>query len=63
MAAEPRITSSFDAVIGAYKRDIDRSLVRHTLRLTVEERVRQLMSLQQVAEALRAGMMHATRRP
>ena len=63
MDVESRTTSSLDAVIDAYKRDIDRSLVRYTLTLTVEERVRQLMSLQQTAEALRAGMARTTREP
>ena len=50
-------------MIDAYKSDVDRSLVRYTLTLTVEERVRHLMSLQQTAEALRAGMALTTREP
>ena len=42
-----------DPVIEAYKRDIDRTLIRENLKLTVEERFRQLMALQAFAEALR----------
>jgi hypothetical protein len=39
-----------DAVIEAYKRDIDRTLLRENLRKTPEERVRALMALQRFAE-------------
>jgi hypothetical protein len=42
-----------DAVIEAYTRGIDRTLIQHNLRLTVEDRVRQLMDLQRQAEELR----------
>jgi hypothetical protein len=42
-----------DPVIEAYKRDIDRTLIRENLRLTVEERFDALMKLQQFAEELR----------
>ena len=45
-----------DAVIEAYKRDVDVSLIRENLRLTVDQRFQQLMKLQQFAEELqRAG--------
>jgi hypothetical protein len=45
-----------DPVVEAYKRDSDRTLVRETLTLSVEERFRRLMDLQRVAEELaRAG--------
>lgn len=45
-----------DPVIEVYKRDVDRSLIRENLRLTVEQRFERLMSLQQFAdELLRAG--------
>ncbi len=47
-----------DPVIEAYKKDIDRTLIRENLRLTVEQRVEKLMRLQQFAEALqRAGRL------
>ena len=42
-----------DPVIEAYKRDVDRSLIRRNLTLTVEERFRNLMELQRLAEELR----------
>jgi len=44
---------SFDRVIDAYKRDIDRTLIRYNLTLTVEQRFEQLAKLQAFAEALR----------
>lgn len=42
-----------DPVIEAYKRDIDRTLLRENLKLTVEERFLKLMDLQRFAEELR----------
>jgi len=42
-----------DPVIEAYKRDIDRTLLRENLRLTVEQRFLQLIALQQFATELR----------
>ncbi len=42
-----------DPVIEAYKRDVDRTLIRENLRLTVEERFERLMRLQEFAEELR----------
>lgn len=42
-----------DPVIEAYKRDVDRTLIRENLRLSVEQRFEQLMRLQQFAEELK----------
>lgn len=42
-----------DPVIEAYKKDVDVTLIRENLRLTVDQRFRQLMKLQQFAEELR----------
>ena len=42
-----------DPVIEAYKRDIDRSLLRENLKLTVEQRFLKLRDLQQLADELR----------
>lgn len=42
-----------DPVIEAYKRDVDRTLIRENLRLTVEERFEKLRRLQQFAAELR----------
>ena len=45
-----------DPVIEAYKRDIDRTLLRQNLRRSVTERVANLVALQRLAiEARRAG--------
>ena len=45
-----------DPVVEAYKRDIDRTLLRQNLRRSVEERVANLIALQRLAlEARRAG--------
>ena len=48
--------SVVDPVIEVYKKDIDRTLLRENLKLSVEDRLRQLMELQRFAEELqRAG--------
>ena len=45
-----------DPVIEAYKKDVDRTLLRANLRKTVTERIEALMELQRLAdEARRAG--------
>ena len=45
-----------DAVIAAYKKDIDRTLLRENLKRTPEERLLRLMELQRFwAEVRRAG--------
>ena len=51
-AGEPAV----DPVVEAYKRDIDRTLLRQNLRRSVSERVANLVALQRLAaEARRAG--------
>lgn len=42
-----------DPVIEAYKKDVDRTLLRENLKRTVEERLRDLMRLQRFAEEWR----------
>ena len=42
-----------DPVIEAYKKDVDVTLIRENLRLTVDQRFKQLTKLQQFAEDLR----------
>lgn len=49
----PRLQLAPDPVIDAYKKDVDMSLIRRNLKLTVEERLDQLAKLQQFAEDLR----------
>ena len=45
-----------DTVIEAYKRDVDRTLLRENLKLSPEERVHELMELLKAAEEFqRAG--------
>jgi len=44
-----------DPVVEAYKRDLDRTLLRENLKLTVDERFRQLAKLQKFADQLRKG--------
>ncbi len=46
-------TPADDPVVAAYKRDVDVTLIRENLKLTPEERVRNLMRLQRAAEELR----------
>lgn len=45
--------SAFDRVVQAYKKDIDRTLLRENLRRTPDQRLRALMELQRLAEELR----------
>jgi hypothetical protein len=46
-------TNEPDPVIDAYKKDIDRTLLRANLARTVEERVQNLVRLQRFAQELR----------
>lgn len=55
-------TVASDPVIEAYKKDIDRTLIRENLRLTVDQRFQQLMKLQQFAEELRCSEVKARTR-
>ncbi len=51
----PRLTtpSELDPIIEAYKKDVDRTLLRENLRLSIEERFEKLVGLQRFAEELR----------
>ncbi len=56
MSQETKPGKDVDPVIEAYKKDIDVTLIRENLRLTVDQRFQQLMKLQEFAEELqRAG--------
>lgn len=57
---EPTLGS--DPVVDAYKKDIDRTLLRENLKLTPEQRLQQLMKLQAFAEELQAAGRRARRR-
>lgn len=48
--------TGLDPVIEAYKKDVDRTLLRENLKLSAEERLRKLIELQRFAvELQRAG--------
>jgi hypothetical protein len=51
-----------DPVIEAYKRDIDRTLFRQNLQLTVEQRFRNAMSFARFADELRRAGREARAR-
>jgi hypothetical protein len=53
---------SMQAVVREYREGIDRTLVQRNLRLSVEERFRQLMQLQRLALELRRAGRAAVRR-
>ena len=53
-----------DPVVEAYKKDIDRTLIRENLKLTVTERFQKAMALQRFAEEMRrAGREARSRKP
>jgi len=53
MADDYSTTLPPDPVIERYKRDVDRTLLRENLKLSVEQRFPQLHMLQQLASALK----------
>lgn len=50
-----------DPVVEAYKRDIDRSLLRENLKLTIEDRFLKLIEMQRFATELRKAGLRAAR--
>ena len=44
---------SLQAIIDLYKKDVDRTMIRQNLKLTVEERLLNLQNFNQFAEELR----------
>lgn len=61
VAAEaPRHQEDISPVIEAYKEGVDLTLVRESLRMTVDQRLERLMSLQQFAEELREAGKRAS---
>jgi hypothetical protein len=54
--------SDRDPVIEAYKQDIDRTLIRENLKLSVEERFRKAMALMRFAEEMRRAGREARAR-
>lgn len=51
--APPLSPAEVDRLVEELKKDVDRSLIRENLKLTVEERLIQLTRLQEFAEELR----------
>lgn len=51
----PQGHDSIDDVIALYRRDVDVSLLRSRLRLTPEERLRDVMRMQAAVEAMRGA--------
>lgn len=51
-----------DPVLEAYKKDVDRTLLRENLKLSVEERLSKLIELQRFAEELRRAGREARRK-
>src|ERR1041385_192795 len=49
-----------DPVIEAYKKDVDRTLIRENLKLTVEERLQNLERLQEFANEIRRSEEHTS---
>lgn len=52
-----------DPVVEAYKKDIDRTLLRENLKRTVAERLENLLALQRFAEEVRQAGARARKRP
>ncbi len=50
-----------DPVIEVYKKDVDRSLIRENLKLTVQQRFEKLMALQRFQEEIRRAGCAARR--
>lgn len=50
-----------DPVIEAYKKDVDRTLLRENLKLTVEQRLQKLLDLQVFVDEVRRAGRAATR--
>jgi hypothetical protein len=49
-----------DPVIEAYKKDVDMTLIRENLKLSVEERLRKLMRMQRFVDELRRATKKAS---
>lgn len=59
-----RERSSIDDIIDLYKKDVDRTLIREALKLSVEQRVLKMMSFAKLALAMRESVKQAkSKRP
>ena len=50
-------------MIEAYKKDVDRTLIRENLKLTVDQRLQNLEALERDAEEIRRAVQAAGRKP
>ena len=53
----------FDPVIEVYKQDVDRTIIRENLKLTVEERLRKYQSFLKSREAWKGAATRASNEP
>ena len=51
----PILPPTADSVIEAYKKDIDRTLLRENLKLSIQQRFENLMQLQRFAQELQGA--------
>ena len=58
---KPNLPLDPDPVIEAYKKDVDRTIIRENLKLTVQQRIDKLISLIEFQNRLRDGMRDAER--
>ena len=59
-ASDQDSSKEVDPVIEAYKKDVDRTLIRENLKLTVDERLQKLEALVRDLHEMRASMRRAT---
>jgi len=57
----PALPRDPDPMVEAYKKDIDRTLIRENLKLSVEDRFRKAMALARFAEEMRRAGREARR--
>lgn len=58
-AGKTSVGPDFDPVVEAYKKDVDLTLLRKNLKLSVEQRFLQAMELARFADELRRAGKHA----
>jgi hypothetical protein len=57
--SQPQEERYVDPVIEAYKKDVDRTIIRENLKLTVEERISNLEAFMRDGEEMRRAMSRA----
>lgn len=55
-----QLSLAHDPVIEAYKKDVDRTLIRENLKLTPDERVRKMISVLRFVEQVRGSSRSTT---